>query len=100
MAALKVVEITRRIWMNVLGTDALSQDADFFEFGGDSLAALNMLFMVGQAFHLEVDPATLYDNPTLNSFAQAIQKRLEEEADPVDTSLGSSIGQGIGIQDT
>lgn len=60
------------IWASDLNAAAVASDSDFFALGGDSLNMLTMLFRVGQALGIEVEPETLYHHPTLSAFSRAI----------------------------
>ena len=59
------------IWERMLGRDDLGFDEDFFEAGGDSLAAINMLAEVDQRFGSQTSAvaASFIDEPTLAHLA-------------------------------
>ena len=62
------------IWARMLGREDLSFDEDFFEAGGDSLAAINMLAEVDQRFGAQtsVMAASFIDEPTLGHLASLV----------------------------
>jgi thioesterase domain-containing protein/acyl carrier protein len=59
------------IWARMLDREDLSFDEDFFEAGGDSLAAINMLAEVDQRFGTQTSAmaASFIDEPTLGHLA-------------------------------
>jgi acyl carrier protein len=60
------------IWKRQLGINGIKAQSDFFEMGGDSILALNMLFEVGAAFAIDLPPGILFENPTLGAFCSAV----------------------------
>ncbi len=64
------------IWARILDFDSLGADEDFFEAGGDSLAAMNMLAEVDERFgaNTSAHAADFLDEPTLGNLAQLIGK--------------------------
>lgn len=69
------------LWKTVLERNNISSDKSFFEQGGTSLAALNMLsfyFNRGWAMTLE----QFYDHPTIQEQAELIQEMLPKKEKP------------------
>ena len=62
------------IWSRILDCENLSFDADFFEAGGDSLSAINMLAEVDQRYGCQTSAAaaSFTDAPTLNHLASLV----------------------------
>jgi non-ribosomal peptide synthetase-like protein len=56
------------IWQKVIGATPESPDADFFDLGGGSLTAAQVVTML-RADHPELTVADLYDNPTVGGLA-------------------------------
>ena len=67
----------RDLWLDVLGAEAASVDDDFFDLGGRSLTAAQMVSML-RSTHPEVTIADIYDHPTL----AALAAHLDEMATP------------------
>jgi acyl-CoA synthetase (AMP-forming)/AMP-acid ligase II/acyl carrier protein len=65
------------IWSRVLDRDDLGFEEDFFEAGGDSLAAINMLAEVDQRFGSQTSEsaASFLDEPTLDHLARLVGNR-------------------------
>ncbi|MBO3143789.1 alpha/beta fold hydrolase [Dermatophilus congolensis] len=66
------------IWEEVLGTDQIGRDSDFFELGGDSLAAEELLTRVVEDLRIRPDQVTsqtLVEAPTLAQYARQLRRR-------------------------
>ncbi|MBZ4423366.1 non-ribosomal peptide synthetase, partial [Myxococcus sp. RHSTA-1-4] len=72
------------IWASVLGVGELDVTASFFELGGHSLLATQVVSRVQDALGLPVPVRTLFEAPTVESFALAVEKKLGSAA-PVAT---------------
>ncbi|WP_431873285.1 SDR family NAD(P)-dependent oxidoreductase [Amycolatopsis sacchari] len=68
-----IVARTRRLWGAVLGTDDISATDDFFELGGNSLAAIDLVSRVRKEFGIELNVAMLFDYPTLGALSDALR---------------------------
>jgi amino acid adenylation domain-containing protein len=72
-----------KIWADVLGIDRVGIQDDFFDLGGDSLAASRVVSRVIQRFQLEIPLQTLFDSPTIAAMAAVITahqgKTLDEQ---------------------
>lgn len=66
------LERMRRVWTEVLGLVDLAPDDDFFDVGGTSLSAIDMVSRIREEFGTEVSIATLLDAPTLGGLATAV----------------------------
>ena len=67
-------EILANIWTDVLGTEQVSIHDNFFELGGHSLLATQVISRCRQAFKVEILLQSLFENPTIATFAQTIAK--------------------------
>jgi acyl transferase domain-containing protein len=70
------VVVERRVaelWSDILGMDVSSED-DFFELGGDSLAAVQMVERVRVELGAELAISELFDRPTLAAFSTAVME--------------------------
>jgi acyl-CoA synthetase (AMP-forming)/AMP-acid ligase II len=57
------------IWCKVLGLDRVGIHHNFFDLGGDSSAATQMLGHIGQAFGKRLEMAALFEAPTIDLLA-------------------------------
>ena len=70
------------IWREIIGVPAVAVDEDFFELGGDSLAAVRMLAAVEDLLLAQVSFTDFLDGPTVAALAGAVRgarKRPEHE---------------------
>jgi amino acid adenylation domain-containing protein len=66
------------IWAAVLGVETLGARDSFFERGGHSLMATQVLSRVRDLFQLELPIRTLFDSPTVAEFAEAVLNASRE----------------------
>ncbi len=65
------------IWKDILGIEEVAPDADFFELGGESLAAVRMLAAVDEVLQVQVDFVDFLDGPTVAELAAAVERTRE-----------------------
>jgi acyl transferase domain-containing protein len=78
------------VWSEVLGVHDLAEGANFFVLGGDSLHGLDVVFKVSQRYGVSLSVISMFDNPTIEAFAQVVQTALSEgdrSADEVPADL-------------
>jgi amino acid adenylation domain-containing protein len=61
-----------QIWAEILGRDRVGVRADFFELGGDSLAATRVIARVRRDLGVEVPTRVIFENRTISEFAAAV----------------------------
>lgn len=64
-----------RIWKEVLGADRIMLTDNFFEVGGHSLLAIQVLARVKEWLGIEVPLRVMFETPTLADFVRAIEER-------------------------
>jgi acyl carrier protein len=71
-----------QIWRTVLSEDEIDAADDFFDLGGNSLLAMQVMVRVRRRFRIEIPIRALFDNPTLAGFSRAVEAapRVEDEA--------------------
>ena len=69
--AVLVNEVARKAWVEALDT-FVEDTSDFFELGGDSMAAVSIVTEMGELLGCEIDIALLYSNSALGDFATAV----------------------------
>ena len=67
------------IWMEVLGLDHLGVHENFFDIGGTSLPALQIVARCEQAFDIELPLARFFGEPTVAGLAETIEMVLIEQ---------------------
>lgn len=70
------------IWAVALHDPTVSPDDDFFELGGDSLLALELVQLVEARTGIPLDLADLFLNPTPSSLSRAIHDRAMSLSGP------------------
>ncbi|KQQ96208.1 hypothetical protein ASF72_19130 [Arthrobacter sp. Leaf141] len=60
------------IWRDVLGVQELSLDSDFFEIGGQSLAAVRVVARIHAILGIELNANAVFEHPTLELLARRI----------------------------
>lgn len=64
-----------KIWHEVLKSAEIKPADNFFEVGGHSLLAIQVLARVRATFAIELPMRTLFENPTLSALSRAIDER-------------------------
>ena len=63
------------IWRAAFESQEIDRDADFFEFGGDSLIAAVVAARVHAALGVELDLGLFADHPTLSALSAVVEQR-------------------------
>jgi acyl carrier protein len=71
-------EAIARIWAEVLHLPGVERDADFFEIGGDSLKAMEVIARVGDVLQIELPLITFFEEPTVAHLAAVIEEMRAE----------------------
>jgi len=64
------------IWQELLGIAGVGLDDDFFDLGGDSLTATQVVSRLRETFPLEPDLALLFEAPTVRRLAASLDAAL------------------------
>ncbi len=68
-----IEELLSELWSDVLGVGRVSVESDFFELGGNSLLATQLVSRVREAFRVEMPLRQLFERPTIRSLAQLLE---------------------------
>ncbi|HIG0328519.1 TPA: amino acid adenylation domain-containing protein [Legionella pneumophila] len=74
-------QVLQNIWCSVLKIDNLGIYDDFFELGGNSLSAMNIISHIQEQFSLTLSIRTLFDFPTISSLAKEIENTCQQKTD-------------------
>src|SRR5438270_12835460 len=77
-------EIERRIaaiWQELLGIDQLGIHDNFFELGGHSLLATQVMARLHDAFQVQLQMRTIFEQPTIAELAATTVQTLAEQVD-------------------
>jgi amino acid adenylation domain-containing protein len=72
-----------RIWEEVLGVTPIGIRDDFFELGGSSLLALEMVHKIEQLFDRKVSLSAMMAGATVERLAEAIKSETETLSEPI-----------------
>jgi amino acid adenylation domain-containing protein len=64
------------LWEEVIGTDGIGPDDEFFDVGGHSMAAMRVLARVLREHDVNIPLATFYSSPTPRSLADQLHRSL------------------------
>jgi amino acid adenylation domain-containing protein len=70
------------LWQRLLHCETVGLDEDFFELGGDSLLATNMLLEIEQMTGIDLPEAVLFEAATIRALARFLTKSVVIEEKP------------------
>jgi acyl-CoA synthetase (AMP-forming)/AMP-acid ligase II/acyl carrier protein len=82
-----VEETIAKIWAGVLKLQRVGIHDNFFDIGGHSLNATQVISRIREAFHLDVPLRSLFEHPTVAGLAASIIESQSEEPDELATLL-------------
>jgi acyl carrier protein len=62
------------LWTEALGVVDIAATDDFFDLGGNSLSAVELMSRIQDTFHVELSITALFDYPTLQAFADELRR--------------------------
>ena len=74
---LPVDEQIRIIWSEILKSDDLKENDDFFDIGGHSLIANQLIHVIQVQFGVAIDFEDVFNHATLKEFADLIKSKVE-----------------------
>ena len=74
-------EVIAAIWTELLGIDDVGMHDDFFELGGHSLLGTRVMSRIGQAFAIDAPLRVLFDGPSVELMALAVEELIMNEID-------------------
>ena len=69
-----------QIWQDLIGIEQVGAQDNFFELGGDSLIGVQVISRIKREFSVQLSSTALYEGPTLDAFARAIDAARAEPA--------------------
>lgn len=64
------------VWTQLLLTDVVAVEDDFFDLGGDSLQILRLISRVSRAFGVVLSPQDVFDAPTVAELALVVEDHI------------------------
>ena len=94
-----VEEELARLFSNVLGIESVSIHDNFFERGGHSLLAVQLITQIREAFQTELDVIAVFEAPTVAELAVVVAQAQKDKVESEDTSetftgLAQSVQEG------
>ncbi len=80
-----VAEFLAGVWQEHLGAERVGADDSFFELGGTSLAAMDVMIRLCREFDIDLPLETLFSHPKLSELAGVAEDKILE--DVADTHL-------------
>ncbi|XYH97433.1 amino acid adenylation domain-containing protein [Sorangium sp. So ce1128] len=77
------------IWAPILDTDGIEADDDFFELGGNSLLAVQVLLRVKAVFQVDVPARRLFESPTVAGLARAVEEARRQQGRGAAAAMGA-----------
>ncbi len=71
-----VGEYLADVWQEELGAERVGADDSFFELGGTSLTAMQVMLQLCQEFNIDLPLETMFSHPTLGELAKAAEERI------------------------
>jgi acyl carrier protein len=68
----RIAESLAGFWSEVLGVEAVAANDEFFDLGGSSIQAMQVMSRIHREFNIELPLTTLFDHPTLRGLAEAV----------------------------
>jgi acyl-CoA synthetase (AMP-forming)/AMP-acid ligase II/pimeloyl-ACP methyl ester carboxylesterase len=68
--------VMTQIWERVLGRGPIGRDEDFFDLGGDSMAAIQLALEIEQLTGREISISQFYENPTVAGTTAVLLENL------------------------
>ena len=62
-------EVLLTVWAGILGMEKIGIEDDFFELGGDSILATQIISRLRQMFRMDLPPIILFDAPSIEKLA-------------------------------
>ncbi len=71
-----------KIWAEVLGVPQVAADANFFDIGGDSLKAMDVIVRVSDALHIDLPLIAFFEDPTVAHLSRVVEELKAEGTTP------------------
>jgi acyl carrier protein len=62
------------MWQEALGVETLGPEDEFFELGGDSLSAVQLMRRIRERFGVQMSIGVLFDCPTVRALSAEITR--------------------------
>jgi phthiocerol/phenolphthiocerol synthesis type-I polyketide synthase E len=76
--------VIAEFWASALSLDRVGTEDDFFELGGDSLLAMQMIPKLIGRFQIDLVPRDLFEGGTVAGIARVIEGKLIDEVEELE----------------
>lgn len=83
------------VFQNILQINDVTNDSDFFELGGQSLQATELVLALQQKYSVEIPLRSIFENPTPAKLAEYIKSHSSENKAAISTSKPISITPNV-----
>lgn len=83
-------QVVVSVWADVLKSEDIDADTDFFAAGGNSMTATLAVYRLRDWFSLDLPLMLIFESPTVAELALAIEKLIEEGSDDGPSDPGAS----------
>lgn len=73
-----IEQTVAEIWSEILKVGDIGVHDDFFDIGGDSLALISVVMMMGERFKLPLDTSIVTEGATIASLANCVSRKFSE----------------------
>lgn len=98
-SACELTQSLAKIWCDVLDIETVTVTDDFFNRGGHSLSATRVVARIRERLGVKVGLKVLFENRSLEEFADAIRRQLAELSDELPPYATDNIEQNAGSYD-
>jgi amino acid adenylation domain-containing protein len=84
-------KLLAEIWAQVLSVEPIGVQDNFFDLGGHSLLATQIVFRLRDTFQAEIPLRTLFEKPTIEELALAVEEILLEEIEGLSEDEAGSL---------
>ncbi len=87
-----------KIWSDILGLKHIGIHDNFFDLGGHSLSATRLISRVHSSLHIDIPVRTIFEAPTINSFAYIIEEKQGSRRVNGHTDRAPVVGEDESVQ--
>lgn len=87
-----------QIWQELLGTDQIGIQSNFFHLGGHSLLAARLINRIEQVFHRQLPLAALFASPTVEQLARVLLQEQTETLPDLGPAQSSARAPVVTVQ--
>jgi acyl transferase domain-containing protein/acyl carrier protein len=80
----EVEQIVAATWQQVLGLERVGINDNFFDLGGDSLVAIQVIARLERRFKVDIPPVSIFEGATISRLVEAFMSGDEKEAPTFD----------------